>query len=109
MSRFQKGPHEKTISEMNEGELRDYLADSSILPLPPVDAPTSEFHKWLVADFFLSFCKEAKTPDEGKINAVNFLLGGAHDWVSNLRPYIESALGRKLTENELTDEIIFDV
>ena len=81
-------------------QLRRYLEDLLGLPLPADGAPIGEYHQWLVAAFFVSFCHETEDATCGKLRAANFLLEEAGSILPQLHPHIESALGRALTARE---------
>ena len=71
------------------------------LPPPPDGAPTDELYKWIVADFFMQFCKSAGDPASmhaRAIDAADFILSNFPKERENMRPHIERALGRGLTE-----------
>lgn len=86
-----------TVAEINAHLTRAFCG----LAPPPMDAPEVEFHKYVVAGFFLLFCSEAETPEQGKANATEFLLEHAGKSLEAWRPHMESALGRTLTVEEL--------
>jgi hypothetical protein len=89
-------------ARLSPAEIRDILTREFCgLPPPAEGAPLEEFHKYLAAGFFLLFCHEAKNAGEGKVAATNFLLVNEKADLEHVLPHIESALGRKLNEQEL--------
>ncbi len=94
---------EKQPHEMIWAELKNCSSQLAGLPAPCDGAPRTEWHKWAVAGLFLSSCRDAKSAEEGKILATNFVLQEWGSGLADLIPHIESALGRKLTEGELDE------
>ena len=104
MSWTDRDPTGLSTAELREIMTREFCG----LPPPADGAPAEEYYKWTVAGFFLLFCHEAKSANEGKIAAANFLLEQERSR-HNLLPHIESALGRKLTAAELGEARIATV
>jgi hypothetical protein len=84
---------------------REYAEQLLGLPMPPDDCTMEELYKWGVAGMFLASCRE-QGPIEGKILVTNFLLESSKEDdetmpLAKIIPYMEQALGRKLTAAEL--------
>jgi hypothetical protein len=71
------------------------------LPMPPRGSPWSETCKWFVASLYLE-AADSDEPDRRRKEMTNFLLTELDGrlW-DDFRPYIEQALGRELTDDEL--------
>ena len=94
--------------QMNRAQWERYCEDLFGLPMPANDAPIEETYKWAVAGMFLSTCREIGAV-KGKILAANCLLEDSPSYLSKLLPYIEAALGRNLTAQEIERGAIEEV
>ncbi len=95
--------------QMNAAQWARYCEELFGLPPPAREAPIEETYKWGVAGMFLSTCREIGDPVEGKLLVTNFLLRDPPTELSKLLPYIEAALGRKLSAQEIERGAIEEV
>ncbi len=100
---MQHRPLRKSFSEMSWPEQKRHIEAATGLPYPPDNASPEEYNQWNVAKTFLFYFRSEiykADPAAAKAAAVNSLLKQSDYLV--LCPYIEMALGRKLTETEIT-------
>jgi hypothetical protein len=96
----------KSIGEMNSQELCRFLQSEGWLPYPE-GAPREVGTQWIVTNVFLQFLRDSEDKELAKIEAANFLLRESGS--ADMMPYIEQALGRKLTPGQLASRHIISV
>ena len=92
----------KDVHAMSRGALQDYITGLGGLPAPAYASPIEDSCRWIVATFMIWCCKDADDLDYAKDFAASLLLRGRGEFASRLQPYIGEALGRPITDAEIT-------
>ena len=95
--------NDKQLCQMTVNELRELAMGDTGLPLPEMEAPREAYYAWMVAVTFISCCQTAPDMATGQREAVSILLDGTRSGQGKLVPFVERALGRKLTEEEMAN------
>lgn len=104
---MKKSTSQKALYELTRAELDTETERLFGLPCPPPNAPISAWHEYIVAAFFLHFAANTDAISTANEQAATFLLEKFTRCRNQIRPHIERALGRRLSELEMADRTLY--